>query len=177
MKRYSTSHVTREVQIKPIQRYHTLSEWLKSRTLPTPNAKEGVEWQELSFTAGGNERWYNPFGREFSGFLKGRHRLPYDPAVTLPVIYPNDFPGGLSVCLQCGRPGFNPWVGKISWRRKWQPTSVFLPGKSHGRRSLVGYSPWGRKESDMTERLRFHFLYSKLTEVESNQDVLQKLNE
>ena len=42
---------------------------------------------------------------------------------------------------------------KISWRRKWQPTPVFLPGESHGRRSLVGYSPWGRKELDMTEWL------------------------
>ena len=52
------------------------------------------------------------------------------------------------------RPGFNPWVG-ISWRRKWHPTSVFLPGKSHGRRNLVGYSPWSRKESDTTERLHF----------------------
>ena len=45
------------------------------------------------------------------------------------------------------------------WRRKWQPTPVLLPGESHGRRSLVGYSPWGRKESDMTERL--HTLVSK----------------
>ena len=45
------------------------------------------------------------------------------------------------------------------WRRKWQPNPVFLPGESHGRRSLVGYSPWGRKESDTTERLHFHFLY------------------
>ena len=42
-------------------------------------------------------------------------------------------------------------------RRKWQPTPVFLPGESHGWRSLVGYSPQGRKESDMTERLHFHF--------------------
>ena len=50
-----------------------------------------------------------------------------------------------------GDPEFNPWIGKISWRRKWQPTPVFLPGKSHGR-SLVGYSPWDRKESDTTER-------------------------
>jgi len=41
------------------------------------------------------------------------------------------------------------------WRRKWQPTPVFLPGKSHGQRNLVGYSPWGRKESDTTERLHF----------------------
>ena len=59
-----------------------------------------------------------------------------------------------SVCLQCGRPRFDPWVGKISWRRKWQPTSVFLPGKFHGWRSLVGYSPWDRKESNTTERLQ-----------------------
>ena len=65
-----------------------------------------------------------------------------------------DFPGGSegkSVCLQCGRPGFGPCVGKIPWRRKWQPTPVLLPGKSHGQRSLVGYSLWGRKESNTTE--------------------------
>ena len=65
-----------------------------------------------------------------------------------------------SICLQCGRPGFNPWVGKISWRRQWQPTLVFLPGKSHGRRSLVGYSPRRLKDLDMTERLHFHPAYS-----------------
>ena len=47
--------------------------------------------------------------------------------------------------------GFDPWVGKIPWRRKWQSTPVFLPGESHGQRSLAGYSPWGRKESDTTE--------------------------
>ena len=52
---------------------------------------------------------------------------------------------------------FNLWVRKIPWRRKWQPTPVLLPGESHGRRSLVGYSPRGRKESDTTERLHFHF--------------------
>ena len=43
---------------------------------------------------------------------------------------------------------FNPWVRNILWKREWQPTPVFLPGKSHGKRSLVGYSPWGCKESD-----------------------------
>ena len=47
-----------------------------------------------------------------------------------------------------GDTGFSPWVEKIPWRRKWQPTPLFLPGKSHGQRSLVGYSPWGCKESD-----------------------------
>ena len=46
--------------------------------------------------------------------------------------------------------GFDPWVGKIPWRRKWQPTPVFMPGKSHGQRSLAGYSLWGCTESDMT---------------------------
>ena len=60
--------------------------------------------------------------------------------------------GKESTC-QCRRHGFNPWVGQILWRREWQPTPVFLSGKSHGQRSLVSYSPWGRKESDMTERL------------------------
>ena len=49
------------------------------------------------------------------------------------------------------RCGFAPWVGKIPWRRAWQPTPIFLPGESHGQRSLPGYSPWGRKESDTTE--------------------------
>ena len=49
--------------------------------------------------------------------------------------------------------GFSPWVGKIPWRRAWQPTPAFLPGESHGQRSLVGYRPWGRKESETTERL------------------------
>ena len=57
----------------------------------------------------------------------------------------------------CRRPGFDPWVGKVPWRRKWQPTPVFMPGESHGPRSLLGYSPWGRKELDTTERLHFHF--------------------
>ena len=52
--------------------------------------------------------------------------------------------------------GVIPWVGKIPWRRKWQPTSVFLPGKSHGERGQVDRSPWGHKESDTTEWLSTH---------------------
>ena len=66
------------------------------------------------------------------------------------------FPGGASgqestcQCRRCQRCEFNPWVRKIPWRRKWQPTPVFLHEKSHGQRSLVGYSPWGRKELDTT---------------------------
>ena len=53
---------------------------------------------------------------------------------------------------RCKRLRFDPWVRKIPWSRKWQHTLVFLPGKFHGQRSLVGYSPGGCKESDMTEQ-------------------------
>ena len=59
----------------------------------------------------------------------------------------------VKIHLQCGRPGFDPWIGKIPWRREWQPTPVFLPGESHGQRILAVYSPQGGKESDTTERL------------------------
>ena len=54
------------------------------------------------------------------------------------------------------RDGFDPWVGKIPWRRKWQSSPVLLPEKPHGKRSLVGYGPWGYKELDMTEQLSMH---------------------
>ena len=57
------------------------------------------------------------------------------------------------ICPQCGRPEFNPWVEKISWRREWQPTPVFLSGEFHGQRSPASYSPWGCKEADTTEQL------------------------
>ena len=61
----------------------------------------------------------------------------------------------------CRRPGLDPWVWKIPWRRKWQPTPVFLPREFHGQRSLVGCSPWGCKETDMTETNNFTFSLSK----------------
>ena len=77
--------------------------------------------------------------------------------LVIPFQLPRWLSGKESVC-QCSRhrrPRFNPWVKKIPWRRKWQPTPVFLPGKFHGQRSLVGYSPWGCKESDKTEGPQF----------------------
>ena len=69
------------------------------------------------------------------------------------LVYPahRGFPGGTSgkepmcQCRRHKRRGFYPWVGKISWRKKWQPIPVFLPGKSHGQRSLMGYSPQQHK--------------------------------
>ena len=56
-------------------------------------------------------------------------------------------------CRSHQRCSFDPWVRKLPWRRAWQPTPVFLPGESHGQRSLVDYSPWGHKGSDKTEQL------------------------
>ena len=57
------------------------------------------------------------------------------------------------------RSDFDPWVGKIPWRRKWQATRVFLPGESHGWMSLVHCVPWGCKESDTSEHACMHIHY------------------
>ena len=69
--------------------------------------------------------------------------------------FPGSASGKESAC-QSRRHGFDPWVGKIPWRRKWQPTPVFLPGESCGQRSLAGYSPWAHKVLDTTERAHTH---------------------
>ena len=76
--------------------------------------------------------------------------------------FPRWHSGKESAC-QFRRCGFNPWVRKIPWSRKWQPTPVSLPGKFHGQRSLLGYSPWGCKVLDTTE----HTLYSSFQKVAS----------
>ena len=68
----------------------------------------------------------------------------------------------LGLLAKIERPLFFTWVGKIPWRREWQPTLLFLPGESHGWRSPVGCSPRGRKESDITERLTHQVLENVL---------------
>ena len=68
--------------------------------------------------------------------------------------------------LQCGRPGFDPWVGKIPWRREWLPTPVFWPREFHGL-----YSPWGCNESDMTEQLTCVILKPNGTDAHHKQPV------
>ena len=83
------------------------------------------------------------------------------------------FPGGASgkepacQCRRHKRSGFDPWVGKIPWRRAWQPTPVFLPGESHRQRSPVGCSSWGCKESDTIEHAYTTIIITKITEVNS----------
>ena len=88
------------------------------------------------------------------------------------------FPGGSTSnkhTCQCRRHKFDPWIRKIHWRRKWQSTPVFLPGKFHGHRSLVDFSPWGHKESDKTEHTCGHACVHTHTHTPTL--TLKKLNE
>ena len=95
----------------------------------------------------------------------GRVSVPFWDWTTFHCIYtphPWGFLCGLCVsgkelpcqCRRCRRRRLDPWIGKIPWSSKWQATPVFLLRKFHGKRSLLGCSPWGHKESDMTECLR-----------------------
>ena len=97
----------------------------------------------------------DPQTRVQRDFLRGTLVGHFRGTISQRMAFPGDASGkeSPSQCRRCRRWRFYPWVGKIPWRRKWQPTPVFLAGKSHGRRSLASYSPWGHKESDMTEWL------------------------
>ena len=75
-------------------------------------------------------------------------------------------------CRRYKRRGFHSLVGKIHWRRKWQPSPVFLPGESHGQRSLAGYSPRGCKESDATEHTHAHTFQCALHDYNSKHCLL-----
>ena len=74
---------------------------------------------------------------------------------SVPMGLPCGSDGKESAC-NAGTPRFNPWVRKILWGREWQSAPAFLFGEFHGQRSLANYSPWGHKESDMTEQLSTH---------------------
>ena len=112
-------------------------------------------------TKGKLERW-----REKGSLLK----IPVLEELGLPT-----WLSGKRICLPMRRPkgwGLDVWVWRIPWRRKWQSAPVFLPGKSHGQRNLVGYSLWGCKELDVTEHTHTHWrnhivasVYDSLTHV------------
>ena len=106
------------------------------------------------------------FSMPFSGGLPS---LGVEPRSTpLQVNYlPSEPPVGKESDCNGGRPRFNPWVGKIPWRNKWQPMSAFLLENPHGQRKLVGYSPRSHKESDTTERLTLSLSFLVLNNVES----------
>ena len=83
---------------------------------------------------------------ELPRWLTGLGRVGHD----LETEQQQKWPCGKESLRQFRRHRYNPWVGKIPWRRKWPPTPVLLPGKSHGQRNLTGYSPWGCKEMSTT---------------------------
>ena len=92
--------------------------------------------------------------------------LQYKDLIPTPLYVDFDFPSGTSgkeSTCQCGRHkrhGLNPWIRKIPWRREWQPTPIFLPGESHGQRSLAGYCSQGHKEQDMTEVAQYTCIHT-----------------
>ena len=85
------------------------------------------------------------------------HKVFILPSCTFYLSVSNISSENLNEISQCVLEGAFLFSNVLIRRRQWHPTPVLLPGKSHGRRSLVGCSPWGRKESDMTERFHFHF--------------------
>ena len=100
--------------------------------------------------------WYHTFMLFISKKMSSKY--PSLKTIVIAVGLPRWLSGKEPTC-QCKRHkghGFDPWVGKIPWRRKRQPTPVFLPGESLGQRSLAGYSPRGVTESDTTEQLLMH---------------------
>ena len=107
--------------------------------------KNFLLWQVIEEDEAGNEHFRASFSK--CALLLMFRRLTF----------PGGLPGGTSgkepscQCWKHKRLGFDPCVRKLSWRSTGQPTPVFLPGESHGQRSLVGYSPWGRKDLDTTE--------------------------
>ena len=77
-----------------------------------------------------------------------------------------DASAGKESACQFRRHRLDPWVWKIPWRKKWQHFSIFLLGKFHGQRSLMGYSPWSHKDLDKTENMRTHTLLETREELE-----------
>ena len=139
-------------------------------------------------TVGRNVKWCSPYGKQYRDSAeKLKIELSYDLAIPLLSRYSKESKVGsqkdicmplftaavftIPKCLLMGEWINIMWYKNIYWRRQWHPTPVLLPGKSHGRRSLVGCRPWGFEESDTTEPLDFHFSLSCLGEGNGNPPV------
>ena len=122
--------------IKTLKKWFTIFKYLKKKT--------AFKWSQ----------WGKPI---ISVFMCYKFSLPMRMHLCINTSHKLGFPGGTSgskpacQCRRHKRRRFDPWVGKIPWRRTQQPTSVFLPGKSHGQRNLVGYKSIGLQRVDMIE--------------------------
>ena len=131
--------------------------------LPSPGSQSRTRLKRLSSSSSRHIRLFATLwtvARQVPlsiGFIRQEYwsGLPFPPPGDLPFsgIEPEspmspELAGRFFTTEPPGGAGFDPWVRKISWRKKWQPTPVFLPGKSLGQRSLAGYSPWGHRELD-----------------------------
>ena len=126
-----------------------MKEWITVTFLTLNPRKLTISHQELQKRTNLEQtiRRYLKLGGNIGLMEKGRHRGKKKELrkAFLCSSISKESTCNVGVSLQCRRPRFNPWVGKIPWRRKWQPTPVFLPRESHGQKSLAGCSPWGRK--------------------------------
>ena len=101
-------------------------------------------------------------GRFFTTEPPGKPQFSNKPGIKRNIKFPGSSDSKESAC-NAGDLGFNPWFGKIPWRGEWQPIPIFLPGEFHGQGSLVGYSPWGIKELEMTEQLTLSLHFKRNT--------------
>ena len=121
-----------------------------------------LEWVAIPFSRGSSQPRYQT---QVSG-IAGRFFTVWATSEAFLMGFPCGLPPWVSLVAQTvknlpamKRPGLKPWVMKIPWKREWLPTPVFLSGEFHEQRSLAGYSPWGRKELDMTEWLTHLCIY------------------
>ena len=111
--------------------------------------KESIKWEQSSLSWSPLRRLRCWFLKCYSSIHKSTSQQPHNAAILKQNV------GNISHIkgLQFGSPGFDPWFGKIPWRRKQQPTPILLTSEHHGQRNLVGYSLWGCKALDTTEQL------------------------